>query len=51
MLATSTVPLESETDARKVLKVIDALEDQDDVQAVYANFDIPDSVLQAVEAI
>ncbi|MGH9277626.1 MAG: YebC/PmpR family DNA-binding transcriptional regulator, partial [Acidimicrobiales bacterium] len=39
MLATSTVPLESETDARKVLKVIDALEDQDDVQAVYANFD------------
>jgi transcriptional/translational regulatory protein YebC/TACO1 len=50
MLPTSTVALESEADARRVLKVIDALEDQDDVQAVYANFDIPDSVLHAVEA-
>jgi YebC/PmpR family DNA-binding regulatory protein len=50
MLPTTTVALESEADARKVLKVIDALEEQDDVQAVYANFDIPDSVLQAVEA-
>ncbi len=50
MLPTTTVPLESEADARKVLKVIDALEEQDDVQAVYANFDIPDAVLQAVEA-
>jgi YebC/PmpR family DNA-binding regulatory protein len=50
MLPTSTVALASESDARRVLKVIDALEDQDDVQAVYANFDIPDAVLQAVEA-
>ncbi|HEX6595626.1 MAG TPA: YebC/PmpR family DNA-binding transcriptional regulator [Acidimicrobiales bacterium] len=50
MLPTTTVALESEADARRVLKVIDALEDQDDVQAVFANFDIPDSVLQAVEA-
>jgi YebC/PmpR family DNA-binding regulatory protein len=50
LLPTTTVALESEADARKVLKVIDALEDQDDVQAVYANFDIPDSVLQEVEA-
>src|SRR2546425_1013299 len=50
MLPTSTVPLESEGDARKVLKLIDALEEHDDVQNVYANFDIPDSVLQAVEA-
>ena len=50
MLPTTTVPLESEGDARKVLKLIDALEEHDDVQNVYANFDIPDSVLQAVEA-
>jgi YebC/PmpR family DNA-binding regulatory protein len=50
MLPTTTVALESEADARKVLKVIEALEDQDDVQAVYANFDIPDAVLQAVDA-
>ncbi|MFN2606912.1 MAG: YebC/PmpR family DNA-binding transcriptional regulator [Acidimicrobiales bacterium] len=50
MLPTTTVDLESEADARKVLRVVDALEDHDDVQAVYANFDIPDSVLQVVEA-
>ena len=50
MLPTTTVPLESEGDARKVLKLIDALEEHDDVQNVYSNFDIPDSVLQEVEA-
>ena len=31
-----------------MLRVIDALEDHDDVQNVFANFDIPDDVLQAV---
>jgi YebC/PmpR family DNA-binding regulatory protein len=31
--------------APKVLRLVDALEDLDDVQAVYANFDIPDEVL------
>lgn len=50
MLPTTTVALDTEGDARRVLKVIDALEDQDDVQAVYSNFDIPDDVLAAVEA-
>jgi YebC/PmpR family DNA-binding regulatory protein len=50
LLPTTTVPLASEADARKVLRLIDLLEEHDDVQAVYANFDIPDSVLQAVEA-
>jgi YebC/PmpR family DNA-binding regulatory protein len=49
MLPSNVVPLESEADARKVLRLIDALEDHDDVQGVYANFDIPDAVLQAVE--
>ncbi len=48
MLPSATIALESETDARKVLKLIDALEDNDDVQAVYANFDIPEAVLQSV---
>jgi YebC/PmpR family DNA-binding regulatory protein len=42
------VPLD-EDGARKVLKLIDALEDLDDVQNVYANFDVPDDVLEAVE--
>ena len=50
MVPTSTISLESEADARKVLRVVDALEEHDDVQAVYANFDIPDNVLQLVTA-
>jgi YebC/PmpR family DNA-binding regulatory protein len=50
MLPKNTVPLDSETDARKVLRLIDLLEDYDDVQAVYANFDIPDAVMELVEA-
>jgi YebC/PmpR family DNA-binding regulatory protein len=50
MLPTMTVPLDSEHDAKAVLRVIDALDDLDDVQDVYANFDIPDEVLQAVSA-
>src|SRR5262249_26879521 len=33
-------------DARKVLRVMEALEEQDDVQKVWANFDIPDSVME-----
>jgi YebC/PmpR family DNA-binding regulatory protein len=43
------VPLEEEG-ARKVLRLIDALEDSDDVQNVYANFDVSDEILEAVEA-
>ncbi|HVF32135.1 MAG TPA: YebC/PmpR family DNA-binding transcriptional regulator [Acidimicrobiales bacterium] len=45
MLATQTIPLDNEGDARKVLRLIDGLEDLDDVQNVYANFDIPDSLM------
>ncbi|MGH9023677.1 MAG: YebC/PmpR family DNA-binding transcriptional regulator [Acidimicrobiia bacterium] len=48
MLPSTAVPLETEGDARKVLRLVDALEDHDDVQNVYANFDIPDEVLKAV---
>src|SRR5579871_292794 len=44
MVASQTVPLDNEGDARKVLRLFDALEDNDDVQNVFANFDIPDSV-------
>jgi YebC/PmpR family DNA-binding regulatory protein len=50
MLPTQTVPLRDEATARPVLRLIDALEEHDDVQAVFANFDIPDDVLQAVMA-
>jgi YebC/PmpR family DNA-binding regulatory protein len=37
--------------ARKVLRLVDALEDCDDVQDVWANFDIDDRVLEAIQAI
>ena len=43
-----TVPLEEDA-ARRVLRLVDALEDLDDVQDVYANFDVPDEVLASVE--
>jgi YebC/PmpR family DNA-binding regulatory protein len=43
------VPLD-EDGARKVLRLVDALEDLDDVQNVYANFDVSDEVLEAVGA-
>lgn len=36
--------------AEKLMKIIDALEDSDDVQNVYANFDIPDALMEALEA-
>jgi YebC/PmpR family DNA-binding regulatory protein len=42
----STVPVEG-SDARRVLHLVDALEELDDVQEVHANFDIPDEVLAA----
>ncbi|HTV11180.1 MAG TPA: YebC/PmpR family DNA-binding transcriptional regulator [Acidimicrobiales bacterium] len=48
MQPSQTVPISSETDARKVLRLIDMLDDHDDVQNVYANFDIPDSVMDLV---
>jgi YebC/PmpR family DNA-binding regulatory protein len=41
------VPLDEEG-ARKVFKLVDALEDSDDVQNVYANFDVSDEVMEAV---
>ena len=44
-----TVTLDEER-AAPVLKLVDALEDNDDVQNVYANFDIPESVLQRLSA-
>lgn len=50
MLATTTVALGDETSAKQVLRVIEALEDEDDVQAVHSNFDIPDTVLESVSA-
>jgi len=46
-MPTTSVPVDAAT-APKVLRIVDALEDLDDVQDVYANFDIPDEVLSEV---
>jgi YebC/PmpR family DNA-binding regulatory protein len=39
-----------EKEAQQVLRLMDALEDLDDVQQVHANFDIPDQIMEAVAA-
>ena len=44
----TTVAVEDEVKARQVMRLIEALEENDDVQDVYANFDIPEQVLEAV---
>jgi YebC/PmpR family DNA-binding regulatory protein len=46
MMPGNTVDINDEAMAAKVLKLIDALEDHDDVQDVYANFTIPDEILE-----
>ncbi|NUP79045.1 MAG: YebC/PmpR family DNA-binding transcriptional regulator, partial [Nonomuraea sp.] len=39
-----------EEGAKKIFKLIDALEDSDDVQNVFANFDVSDEVMEKVDA-
>ncbi|MEU7894969.1 YebC/PmpR family DNA-binding transcriptional regulator [Nonomuraea sp. NPDC049152] len=48
-LPTMNVPLD-EDGARKVFRLIDALEDSDDVQNVWANFDVSDDVMEKLDA-
>ncbi len=42
---TSYVKIDNQEDARKILNLMEALEEQDDVQKVFSNFDIPDKFL------
>ncbi|QUX27834.1 MULTISPECIES: YebC/PmpR family DNA-binding transcriptional regulator [Nocardiopsis] len=46
-LPTMEVPVDAET-AKKVMRVVDALEDSDDVQNVFTNADIPDEVMAEI---
>jgi YebC/PmpR family DNA-binding regulatory protein len=46
----TTVPVADETVARQVLRLCDALEDDDDVQNVYSNLEIPDELLAQLPA-
>jgi YebC/PmpR family DNA-binding regulatory protein len=48
LLPKTTVEVADESAAKKVLRLIDQLEENDDVQEVYSNFDIPERVLEAV---
>jgi YebC/PmpR family DNA-binding regulatory protein len=48
MVPKTTVEVAEEGTAKKILRLVDALEENDDVQDVYANFDIPERVLEAV---
>jgi YebC/PmpR family DNA-binding regulatory protein len=48
MVPKTFVAIEDESMARKVVRLMDDLEENDDVQAVYSNFDIPERVLEAV---
>ena len=50
MLPQTYVKLEGEKEAGQMLRLVEALEDNDDVQNVYANFDISDEVMNAVGA-
>jgi YebC/PmpR family DNA-binding regulatory protein len=47
-LADQTVPLEDAGSAKAVLNLVDLLDDLEDVDAVHANFDVPDEVLEAL---
>jgi YebC/PmpR family DNA-binding regulatory protein len=46
----AVVEVSGESDARAVMRLMDALDDHDDVDSVHANFDIPEAVIEEVEA-
>jgi len=50
MVPQTYVTLDKEKEAGQMLRLMEALEDNDDVQNVYANFDIPDEIMNAVGA-
>ena len=49
MIPSSSIKLNA-SDARAIIALIDALEEHDDVQEVYANFDIPDEIMEQISA-
>jgi YebC/PmpR family DNA-binding regulatory protein len=48
MVPKTTVAVADESTARRIVKLVEGLEDTEDVQDVYANFDIPEEVLETV---
>ncbi|NNE12308.1 MAG: YebC/PmpR family DNA-binding transcriptional regulator [Ilumatobacter sp.] len=47
MVSDNVVPVDTVEDAKKLLRILEAIEDNDDVQDVYSNFDISDDVMEA----
>ncbi len=48
MVANTRVAIEDESTAKRVLRLIEVLEEHDDVQNVWSNFDIPDAILESI---
>jgi YebC/PmpR family DNA-binding regulatory protein len=49
LIPQNTIPVDSEGEAKKILRLMDAIDDHDDVQNVFSNFDIADDILAAYE--
>jgi len=49
MVPASTVSVEDQNTAKKIISMMEAFEDHDDVQNVYANFDIPEEIMKQLE--
>ena len=50
MVPASTVPVTEAADAKAILKLLDLLDDNDDVQEVWDNVDIDDDILEQIDA-
>jgi len=48
MIPKTTVEIRTRAEAEKLLRFLESLEDNDDVQNVYANFDIPEEIMEEI---
>ena len=49
MVPKNSIAINNKSDAEKLLAMVERFEDNDDVQAVYANFDIPEDILAEID--
>ena len=50
MVPNNTIKVEDLETAKKILTLVEEMEDHDDVQNVYTNFDIPDEIISKIES-
>ncbi len=50
MVPKNTIMIENKEKAQKILRLMDLLEEHDDVQNAYGNFDIPDEIMESLDA-